>query len=165
MTIGSGVGVVRLDEVIGANEQGDQCEERQELGIVLTLAIRGLHEPPGAKHQHEEEPAADEPANSGTSLILRDSMLHGHLYSEALVPNPQLLERRSRHSPRADGSIVTNAPTDLCRDLTERCVHRQHIRDADKSSGHHDRFLPTVYVLSFGPSRTNTALKLRATTP
>src|SRR5687768_4916541 len=85
MTIGSGVGVVRVDEVIGANEQRDQGEEREELGIVLTLPIRGLHEPPSAKQQDEEEPAADEPANAGTSLILRDSMLHGHLYSATVA--------------------------------------------------------------------------------
>jgi hypothetical protein len=33
---------------------------------------------------------------------------------------------------------------DLCRDLTERWVHQQHIRDAVKRPGRHDRFLPIV---------------------
>lgn len=33
---------------------------------------------------------------------------------------------------------------DLCRDLTERWVHQQHIRDAVARPGSHDRFLPDV---------------------
>ena len=33
---------------------------------------------------------------------------------------------------------------DLCRDLTERWVHQQHIRDAVKRPGSHDRLLPDV---------------------
>ena len=33
---------------------------------------------------------------------------------------------------------------DLCRDLTERWVHQQHIRDAVGRSGEHHRFLPEV---------------------
>lgn len=33
---------------------------------------------------------------------------------------------------------------DLCRDLTERWVHQQHIRDAVGRTGDHDRFLPVV---------------------
>jgi Mycothiol maleylpyruvate isomerase N-terminal domain len=33
---------------------------------------------------------------------------------------------------------------DLCRDLTERWVHQQHIRDAVGQPGEHDRFLPEV---------------------
>jgi hypothetical protein len=33
---------------------------------------------------------------------------------------------------------------DLCRDLTERWVHQQHIRDALGRPGNHDRFLPEV---------------------
>jgi uncharacterized protein (TIGR03083 family) len=33
---------------------------------------------------------------------------------------------------------------DLCRDLTERWVHQQHIRDAVGRPGDHDRFLPEV---------------------
>jgi uncharacterized protein (TIGR03083 family) len=33
---------------------------------------------------------------------------------------------------------------DLCRDLTERWVHQQHIRDAVRRPGTHDRLLPDV---------------------
>jgi uncharacterized protein (TIGR03083 family) len=33
---------------------------------------------------------------------------------------------------------------DLCRDLTERWVHQQHIRDAVGQPGEHHRFLPAV---------------------
>jgi hypothetical protein len=33
---------------------------------------------------------------------------------------------------------------DLCRDLTERWVHQQHIRDSVGRPGQHDRFLPEV---------------------
>jgi hypothetical protein len=33
---------------------------------------------------------------------------------------------------------------DLCRDLTERWVHQQHIRDAVRQPGTHDRLLPDV---------------------
>lgn len=33
---------------------------------------------------------------------------------------------------------------DLARDLTERWVHQQQIRDAARMPGHHDRFLPDV---------------------
>ena len=33
---------------------------------------------------------------------------------------------------------------DLCRDLTERWVHQQHIRDAVRRPGSHDRLLPEV---------------------
>jgi hypothetical protein len=33
---------------------------------------------------------------------------------------------------------------DLCRDLTERWVHQQHIRDAVRRPGSHDRLLPDV---------------------
>jgi uncharacterized protein (TIGR03083 family) len=33
---------------------------------------------------------------------------------------------------------------DLARDLTERWVHQQHIRDAVRAPGSHDRFLPVV---------------------
>lgn len=33
---------------------------------------------------------------------------------------------------------------DLCRDLTERWVHQQHIRDAIRRPGTHDRLLPDV---------------------
>ncbi len=33
---------------------------------------------------------------------------------------------------------------DMCRDLTERWVHQQHIRDAIGKPGEHHRFLPDV---------------------
>jgi hypothetical protein len=43
----------------------------------------------------------------------------------------------------ASGSAVPRW-LDLSRDLTERWVHQQHIRDAVNRPGHHDRFLPEV---------------------
>jgi hypothetical protein len=49
----------------------------------------------------------------------------------------------------ASGVIwASNSPVprwfDLCRDLTERWVHQQHIRDAVGRPGTHDRLLPDV---------------------
>jgi hypothetical protein len=49
-----------------------------------------------------------------------------------------------------DSSVIwaSNSSTprwfDLCRDFTERWVHQQHIRDAVRQPGSHDRFLPLV---------------------